>query len=389
MDLKFTEEQEMLRETTQALCRDASGVDVVRQMENDPIGVPGTLWRRMREAGLMGILVPEEHGGLGLDLLSCVVIYEEFGRALAPGPHFGSAVMSALAIREGGSEAQKKALLAALGGGETIIVPAWLEPDGGYGPEGVQLLAKRSGDGYRLRGVKRHVFHAKAAQQLLVLARTGEGPTGVDLFLVEVGAKGLTFEQQKSMASDTQYRVGFEEVAVPASARVGAAGSGWGTWEAAMYRGIILLAAWAAGGANRALEITVQYSKDRQQFGKPIGAFQALAHYMSDAAPVAEGAKVLAYEAAWAHDRGKDIRRLAPMAKLFCCKAFRDITHMAQQVHGGIGFTLDYDIQLYYRRAKQLQLNWWDSRYLEQLIAADVLDRDLPRTIPDPFTPVE
>lgn len=108
MDLKFTEEQEMLRETTQALCRDASGVDVVRQMENDPIGVPGTLWRRMREAGLMGILVPEEHGGLGLDLLSCVVIYEEFGRALAPGPHFGSAVMSALAIREGAARRRRR-----------------------------------------------------------------------------------------------------------------------------------------------------------------------------------------------------------------------------------------------------------------------------------------
>ncbi len=106
---------------------------------------------------------------------------------------------------------------------------------------------------------------------------------------------------------------------------------------------------------------------------------------MADAAPVVEGAKTLVYEAAWAHSTGRDIRRLAPMAKLFACKAFRDVTHMAQQVHGGIGFTLDYDIQLFYRRAKQLQLNWWDPRYLEGLVAADVLDRGLPRTIPDPF----
>lgn len=383
MDLKFTEEQQMLRETTQALCRDASGVAVVRQMENDPIGVPEPLWSRMREAGLTGILVPEEHEGLGLDLLSCAVIYEELGRALAPGPHFGSAVMSVLALREGASEAQKKALLPALASGESIVVPAWLEPDGGYGPEGVQLAARRSGEGYRLSGVKRHVFHARAAAKLLVLARTGEGAGGIDLFLVEAGARGLTLEQQRSMASDTQYRVSFRDV--PAE-RLGAAGGGWEAWEAAMYRGIILLAAFAAGGANRALEITVQYSKDRQQFGKPIGAFQALAHDMADAAPVAEGARVLVCEAAWTHDQGRDIRRLAPMSKLFCCRAFRDITHMAQQVHGGIGFTLDYDIQLYYRRAKQLQLNWWDSRYLERLIAADVLDRDLPRTIPDPFT---
>ena len=296
MDLKFTDEQDMLRETTQALCRDASGMDVVRQMENDPIGIPEKLWTGMREAGLTGIFVPEEYGGTGLDLLSCVVIYEELGRALAPGPHFGSAVMSVLAVREAGSAAQKSALLPRLASGDTVIVPAWLEPDRGYGPEGVQLEARRSGEGYRLTGVKRHVFHAKAASRLLVLARTGKGEDEIDLFLVDADASGLVFEQQKSMASDTQYRVTFEDVAAE---RLGAAGSGWQTWTAVMSRGIVLLAAFAAGGAARALEITVQYSKDRQQFGKPIGAFQALAHYLADASPVVEGAKMLAHEAAW------------------------------------------------------------------------------------------
>jgi hypothetical protein len=151
-------------------------------------------------------------------------------------------------------------------------------------------------------------------------------------------------------------------------------------------RATVLIASELAGNASATAAQSVEYAKDREQFGKPIGAFQALSHYMADAAPVVEGAKTLVYEAAWAHSTGRDIKRLAPMAKLFACKAFRDVTSMAEQVHGGIGFTLDYDIQLYYRRAKQLQLNWWDSRYLEGLIAADVLDRGLPRTIPDPFT---
>jgi alkylation response protein AidB-like acyl-CoA dehydrogenase len=319
-------------------------------------------------------------------MLDCAVIYEEFGRALVPGPHFPSAVMSVLVVRRAGSEAQRKELLPAIGSGETIVVPAWLEPDGGYGPEGVQLEAARVQGGYRLQGVKRHVFNAKAAAKLLVLARTGKAAQDIDLFVVDTNAAGVSLEQQKSMASDTQYRVTFDGVVVPDAQRLGAQGSGWTNWSEAMHEGIILLGAYAAGGAERALEITVQYSKDREQFGKPIGAFQALAHYMADASPVVEGAKTLVYEAAWAHSTGRDIKRLAPMAKLFACKAFRDVTHMAQQVHGGIGFTLDYDIQLYYRRAKQLQLNWWDSRYLEGLIAADVLDRDLPRTIPDPFS---
>lgn len=386
MDLGFTEQQEMLRSLTRNICQDHCGFDVVRKMENDPIGIPVELWRQMRETGLLGILLPEEFGGMGLELLDCAVIYEELGRTLAPGPYFVSAAASALAIRLAGTEDQKAALLPGLGSGEIICVPAWLEPDRGFGPEGVQMRAVRTGGGFCLSGIKRHVFYAKAADKLLVLARMGDAADAVDLFIVDREAPGLRFEQQLTMASDTQYKVIFENVEVPASARLAAHVSGWAAWREMMHSCIVLLAAFAAGGAERALEITVQYSKDREQFGKPIGAFQALAHYMADAAAVVDGAKTLVYEAAWAHDHGRDQRRLSGMAKLFACKAFRDVTAMAQQVHGGIGFTLDYDIQLFYRRAKQLQINWWDSRYLEDLISAEILDGD-GKTIPDPFSP--
>jgi alkylation response protein AidB-like acyl-CoA dehydrogenase len=386
MDLKFTDEQNMFRDMTRNLCRDYSGVDVVRKMEDDPIGVPTALWQQMQETGLLGILLPEEFGGMGLNMLDCAVIFEEMGRTLTPGPFFHNAVMSVLAIKRAGSEAKQKALLPGIGSGETIVVPAWLEPDHGFGPAGVQLRAAQSGDGYVLNGIKRHVFYAKAAEKLLVLVRTGDGEQDIDLLLVDTNAPGVVLEQQLTMASDTQYKVTFNNVKVPTADRIGAARSGWQTWNACMYDGIILLAAFAAGAAERALEITVQYSKDRQQFDKPLGAFQSLAHYMADASATVDGAKMLVYEAAWAHVNGKDVTRLAPMAKLFACKVFRDVTSMSQQVHGGIGFTMEYDIQLFYRRAKQMQLNWWDSRYLESLIAADILDRDLPRTIPDPFT---
>jgi len=141
-----------------------------------------------------------------------------------------------------------------------------------------------------------------------------------------------------------------------------------------MCDGIVLQAAQAAGGARYALDITVQYAKDRQQFDKPLGAFQAIAHYLADAVTTVDGAETLVYEAAWARDTGKSIARLAPMAKLFACQTFRDVTAMAQQVFGGVGFTVEYDVQLYFRRAKQLQISWWNDRYLEELIAADVLD---------------
>jgi len=386
MNLQFTDEQNMLRDMTHNLCADYSGTDVVRKMENDPLGVPEALWGQMRDTGLLGMAIREEDGGMGLNMLDCAVIYEQLGRHLAPGPYFASTIMAAGVLRHAGEAADRRALLGAIAAGETIVVPAWLEPDGGFGPEGVQLRAERRGDDHVLTGTKRHVFDAAAAQHLLVLARTGEAADAIDLFLVDTKAPGVTLTQQHSMASDTQYRVDFDQVRVASENHVGAERRGWEAWEAAMYEGIILLAAWAAGGAERALEITVQYSKDREQFGKPIGAFQSLAHYMADASAVVDGAKMLVQEAAWAHAAGKDVKRLAPMAKLFACRAFREVTHMAQQVHGGIGFTLDYDIQLFYRRAKQLQMNWWDSRYLEGLIAADILDREGERTIPDPFS---
>ena len=184
----------------------------------------------------------------------------------------------------------------------------------------------------------------------------------------------MTLTQQLSLASDTQYRVDFEDVRVPAASRIGAAGSGWKTWKQVMLDGIILAAAQAIGGAAQALEITCEYAKEREQFDKPLAAFQAISHYLADASTTISGATTLVYEAAWARSEGRPIDRLAPMAKLFACQTYRDVTAMAEQVWGGVGFSIEYDIQLYFRRAKQLQLSWWDTRYLEELVASSVLD---------------
>jgi alkylation response protein AidB-like acyl-CoA dehydrogenase len=161
---------------------------------------------------------------------------------------------------------------------------------------------------------------------------------------------------------------------VPAVDRVGN-GPVWDAWDATMLDGVILLAAQAIGGATHALNITVDYAKQRHQFDKPLGAFQAIAHYLADAVTTVDGGRTLVYEVGWARTVGRPVDRLAPMAKLFACQTYRDVTAMAQQVFGGVGFTVDYDIQLYFRRAKQLQLSWWDPRHLEERVAATVLDR--------------
>jgi alkylation response protein AidB-like acyl-CoA dehydrogenase len=304
-----------------------------------------------------------------------VALYQEFGRALAPIPHFESAVLAGGVLAHAGSDTQKSQWLPRLASGESIFTPAWLEPENGFSPRGVAVRAVADGNGgFRLSGVKRHVTFAAAAERLVVLARTGDEAEAIDLFLVDPTAVGVTLRQQFTIASDTQYEVTFEDVALGEDDRIGGAGTGWGTWQEVLEPALVLLAAHAVGGARYAHEITTQYAKDRQQFDKPLGAFQALAHYLADAVTNLDGAEQLVHEAAWAGATGRPLESLAPMAKLFACSTFRDITAMAQQLFGGIGFTLDFDIQLYFRRAKQQQLMWANDRVLEDAVAASLFD---------------
>ena len=374
MDLDFNEEQEMLRGMVREMLSEHCPVELVRKYEDDPKGFPPELWKQLGELGLTGMLLPEEYGGSNQTLLEAAVVYEEFGRAMAPTPHFVSAVMSGGVILAAGSEAQKNEWLPKIASGDAILTQAWIEPDNGFGPEGVQLQATPEGDGFRLDGVKRHVYYGGAADRIIVLARTGSGATDIDLFLVDPNAEGVKLTQQLSQASDAQYRMDLSSVKVSADDRIGAAGTGWATWDRQMLDGVILLAAEANGGADRALEITVAYANERKQFDKPLGAFQALSHYMADPSTNIDGSKVLTYEAAWTRAQGRPIERLAPMAKLFACETYHEGTRICEQIWGGVGFTIEYDIQMFFRRAKQLQLSWWDSRALEERVAASVLD---------------
>lgn len=375
MNLSFSPEQEMLRDLVRGVCDEHCTIELVREMETSTTDLAEGLWKQLGEVGLHGLLVPEKFGGSGQGLLDAVVVYEELGRALAPIPHFASCVVAAGLLLRGGAEAQQQEWLPRIVAGDAILTPAWLEPDNGFGAKGVQLRAEPDGEGFTLSGTKLHVGFAGAATRLVVLARTGDGETDVDLFLVDPEAQGVTRTRQESLATDAQYRVDFDGVRVAADDRIGEAGGGWRIFDRTLESAIVLLAAQAMGGAEKALEITSQYAKDRKQFNKPLAAFQSISHYLADALTTIDGGRTLIYKAAWAHDDGRDAARLAPMAKLFACQTFRDVTAMCQQVWGGVGFTIEYDIQLFFRRAKQLQINWWDSSFLEQRIAGDVLEK--------------
>ncbi|HEX3706920.1 MAG TPA: acyl-CoA dehydrogenase family protein [Mycobacteriales bacterium] len=376
MDLDFSSEQDMLRDSVRRTCERHAGLDVVRKLENDPVGHSPALWSQLGELGLLGLLIDEEHGGSGMSMVDAAVVYEEFGRALVASPHFVSAVLAAGLIGRSANTALKSAVLPRIASGEATLTVASVEPDSSFGPSGVRLSATREGDGWRLSGAKRHVPYAQAAGQMIVLARTDDGrdEAGVIALLVDTTAPGVTLTQQLTVASDAQFRIDFDGVVVGADAVVHDAGAAWSAWHDTMLDGAVLLAAQAAGGARAALELARDYANTREQFDKPLAAFQAISHYLADAVTTVDGAQTLAWEAAWARSEGRSIASLAPMAKTYACQTYRKVTATAVQIFGGNGFTVEFDIQLYFRRAKSMQLNNWDDRYCNELVAAQLLD---------------
>ncbi len=375
MDLDFSPEQDMLREVVRTICAEPAIAAGVRDLEDDPKGYADEFWDHLAKSDLCGLLIDEAHGGSAMSLLEGVVVAEELGRSLVPSPWFVSSVLAAGVIARAGTDEQRANWLPRIASGDAVVSVAWLEPQNGFGPAGVQVRGHLDGDDLVISGTKRHVFFASSALRLVVLVRTGDAPEEVAVVLVDPHGEGVTLVQKHSIASDTQYDVHLDEVRVGPADRLGGADvDAWVHWDATMTDGAIVASALANGGANHALEITTQYAKDREQFGKPLGAFQAIAHYLADAKTATDGATLLTYQAAWARAEGRDVTKLAPMAKSFACRTYREVTAMAQQVFGGVGFTVDYDIQLYFRRAKALQLNWWDERECERRIAAAVLD---------------
>jgi alkylation response protein AidB-like acyl-CoA dehydrogenase len=376
VDLTWTDEQQALREAVRDLCAKHATPEIVKSLEDDATGYRDETWQELARMELLGLSIPEEYGGVGQTILETVVVAEELGRALLPSPYFVSSVLGAGLIRAAGSEEQRREWLPRLASGEAIVTVAWQEPERSASEEGV---AMRAAEG-RLTGEKIMVPFASAATRLLVLARRD---AGVGLFLVDPTDAGVTLRKTETLGSGPDFQVTFDGVEAEP---LGDPDSGWSAFEEVMIDGLIAVAAQANGGSERAHEMAVEYAKERVQFGKPIGSFQAIAHPLAETYTEIGGAKALVYEAAWARAAGKDARTLAAMAKLYGCDVYRRVTKLGQQVFGGIGFTRDIDMQLYFRRAKQLELSWFDPRELEERVAAAELDAAEPFVTADGLT---
>ena len=376
MDLEFTEEQQMLRATLREMLEQHASPDAIRALEDSPEGFSQDVWRELTNLDVVGLALPEQHGGLGLGALDLVVLYEELGRALATTPHLTTAVLGAGLLLHGGTPEQQQDWLPKIARGEVITSVAWYEPQRSETAAGVQLRARRDGDAFVLSGTKIRVPLASSADAIYVLARTGDAVEDVDVFVIAPQMPGVSLTQTLGLGSDAEYELTLTDVQLTADYRLGAEGTGWAAFSKALSDTWIAVAAYAVGGAKRALEMTVEYAKEREQFGKPIGSFQGLAHPIADMKTEVTAAETLVHQAAWRHAEGMDIGPLAAMAKYYACDVFKRTTKVGQQVFGGVGFTRVIDIQLYFRRAKQLEITWGGPGVLEDQLAAAELDAD-------------
>jgi len=374
MNFGFNEEQELLRSTARKFFDNECASETVRKLMDGPEGMTPDLWKKIAEQGWTGLIFPDEHGGMGLGFVDLVVLMEEMGRAVVPGPFFSTVLLGGLAIREAGTEAQKKAWLPKISSGEARATLAWMEPSAELGARGVTLTATGKGAGFTLDGTKLFVHDANTADVIVVAARTASGKSpeeGVSLFLVPKGTPGLSVTLLPTMDQTRKLcEVAFKNVEVGADALMGQAGSGWAPLARVIDRATVALCAEMCGGAQKVLEMTVEYAKIRQAFGRPIGSYQGVKHKAADMLVDVENSKSITYYAAWAMDEDVPEGPLAvSMAKAYVSDAYRRVAGAGIQLHGGIGFTWEHDLHLYFKRAKGSEFTFGDATWHRERVA--------------------
>ncbi|HLH27100.1 MAG TPA: acyl-CoA dehydrogenase family protein [Chloroflexota bacterium] len=354
VDFALSEPQEMLRRTLREFMQREYPPTAVRAAETTERGYDLAIYQRLNDLGVLGLGLPEEVGGAGGSWVDLAVFYEEAGRALLASPHLSSVVLGGGLLARHGSAAQQQAWLADLARGARVLAVGWPLEGGEAGPSGIE--ARRDGDGYVLRGEVAHVAGYVGADGVLLVAEMADTGGRQGLFLAAPDTPGLTGTRQPLMSGEPLARLRLDDARLDAAAAVGEALAPAALWGPLLDGAKVALAAYALGAASAAVDMGVAYAKDRQQFGRPIGSFQAVQHRLANLQILVEQARLLTYHAAWLLDQGADARRAAAMAKLRASIAVREAATGNILVHGGYGFMLEADPQLYYRRAKLLEL---------------------------------
>ncbi|GAA2072929.1 acyl-CoA dehydrogenase family protein [Actinomadura alba] len=373
MELVVTEEHRALRATLRRFFAETSSSAEVRRLMATADGYDPAVWARMGgELGLLGMAIPEEYGGAGCGHRELAVVMEEMGRVLLCAPYLASAVLAADALVTAGDEAAKGELLPGVAAGTTIATLAWTEDDGRWEIDRVRMTASaRAYGGWALDGAKSYVLDGHVADLVLVAARA---PAGLSLFAVDGRAPGLVRTGLPTL-DETRKLARLRFTGVPARL-VGVEGGAAAALRATLDRAAVALAAEQLGGAQRVLDMSVEYAKVRRQFGRPIGAFQAVKHKCADMLVAVESARsAVMYAAAVADDDPGELPAVAALAKAYCSEAYRDAAGENIQIHGGIGFTWEHDAHLYFKRATSARLLFGDPDHHRELLARRILGR--------------
>lgn len=363
MDFDLSEDQELLKKTARDFLSAESPAGLVRSVEEKGLGYSAELWKKMAGLGWIGLPVEEELGGSGIGFLDMCLLVEEIGRALAPVPFICNALCE-YALIDGGTAEQKKRFLPRMASGELIMTPALHDATLSYDPGGIECSATKKGDGYVIQGTKLLVPYGTVAGAYLVATRTGgSGENGITLLIVDRSLKGVFVSPVPTIACDARCHLQMENVEVGGEFLLGREGDGWTLLKRLLRRGATLTSAEMIGGAQAVLEKTVAYVKDRVQFDRPVGSFQAIQHKCANMASACDGAKFVTYQAAWLENENLPSEREAAIAKGWTSDAYTRVCLESHQAHGAIGFTKEYDLQLYTRRAKAAELAYGDTRH--------------------------
>jgi len=369
MDLGLTEAQEILKGSVADFVQREYDKNTLIALEGTPTGITPELLRKVSQLGWLGVVIPEAYGGEGHSLTNAAVLFEELGRGPVPGPFFASGVLGALTVMQGGTEAQKQAILPRVARGEAVLTVAVTEADYGWRPDRVHMHASQERGQYVLNGVKVFVHDARAATHFVCAVRTSPAGNGISLLVFEAGAPGVSVRTLPGWMGQVD-EIRFENVRVPADAVLGGVeGRGWEALEAAAMQAIPILCAYQVGSCQAVFEMAVAYSRTRIQFGQPIGRFQRVQDHIIGMVNHLDAARWTTYEALWKLDSGRSAASGVHLAKAVTSEAHLKVCDGAHEVHAGVGVIQEYGLTLHTQRSRTLYHLLGDARYHRRHIA--------------------
>ena len=372
MDLELSKEQKALKNSAREFLKKECPPEQMRDMRDDAEGYSPVLWKKMAELGWMGVMIPEKYDGLGGDFIELAIILESMGEVCCPGPFFSTVVLGGLTLLGAGSEDQKSDLLPKLVNGDLVMALAQNEPGSWFDAAGIKTSAQKEGDDYIIEGTKLFVENAHIADHIICLAKTGNSSdpeNNLSLFLVDGKDPSVKCTLLDTLAYDKQAEVIFDKVRVPAKNILGKEGDGWQILKGIQEQAAVAKCAELVGIIQTTFDMTVAYAKDRRQFGRPIGSFQAIQHHCANMVIDVDGARFITYQAAWRIAQGLTAETESSMAKAHTSEASRKVTFLGHQIHGAISFCDEHNMHLFYRKAKAGEMAFGDSNYHLEKVA--------------------